>query len=79
MFKEKNIYPKLTDNNETKERFLKTIEEHAVAKHLFSDVGSSRVLDDRWKAKMTVLSENVQRHVRADKQKKDFSMISGNY
>lgn len=68
-FEEEHLYSVLADKSGTKEGAFEAIEEHAVAKHLLSDIGSTHVLDDHWKAKMTILSESVQHHVREEEQK----------
>ena len=68
-FEEEHLYPVLAEKKGTKEGAFEAIEEHAVIKHLLSDINSTDVMDDHWKAKMTVLSENVHHHVREEEQK----------
>ena len=68
-FEEENLYPVLEEKKSTKDEALEAEEEHALVKHLLQDIGCTNVSDDRWKAKITVLAENVRHHVKEEEQK----------
>jgi hemerythrin superfamily protein len=68
-FEEESIYPILTAKRSTKDDTLEAIEEHAQVKHLLQDIGSTDVGDERWKAKMMVLSEDVRHHVKEEESR----------
>lgn len=60
---EQIFYPAIKEAKETHEITLEAFEEHNVVKRLLSELESMPVDDERWKAKLTVLKENVEHHV----------------
>ncbi len=57
------LYPVLQEADETREIALEAIEEHNVVKQLLSELEGMAVDQEEWKAKLTVLRENVEHHV----------------
>jgi hemerythrin-like domain-containing protein len=57
------LYPVLTSVEETREITLEGIEEHRVVKDLLKELEVTPVDSEQWKAKLTVLKENVEHHV----------------
>lgn len=57
------FYPRLLEVEEAREDTLEALEEHQLAKLALSDLGRTRVDDERWKAKVSVLSEAVDHHI----------------
>ena len=57
------LYPTLKEADETREITLEAFEEHAVVKQLLSELEEMPVDREEWKAKLTVLRENVEHHV----------------
>ncbi len=68
-FEEEHLYPVLAQKKDTREDTLEAIEEHAVVKQLLEDISNTPVGDERWKAKLTVLAENVRHHVKEEEEK----------
>jgi len=68
-FEEEHLYPVLEAKKSTKDHALEALEEHAVIKHLLAEIAQTDPADDRWKAKVTVLAENVRHHVKEEEQK----------
>jgi hemerythrin superfamily protein len=68
-FEEENIYPVLAAAKESRPSALEAVEEHGVVKKLLDDISQTSVADERWKAKVTVLAENVRHHVKEEEQK----------
>lgn len=60
---EQILYPALKDAAETRDITLEAFEEHHVVKQLLKELGSSPKDTEQWKAKLTVLKENVEHHV----------------
>jgi hemerythrin superfamily protein len=67
-FEEENIYPILLEHTKTKGDALEAEEEHAQIKHLLADIGATEVTDERWKAKLMVLTEDIRHHVKEEEQ-----------
>ena len=65
-FEEENVYPLLLEQRKTREDTLEAEEEHAQVKHLLADIAETDVGDERWKAKVMVLAENVRHHVKEE-------------
>jgi hypothetical protein len=65
-FEEEQVYPLLLEQRKTKEDALEAEEEHAVVKHLLAEIGDTDARDERWKAKVMVLAENVRHHVKEE-------------
>jgi iron-sulfur cluster repair protein YtfE (RIC family) len=67
-FEEENIYPLLQEAKKTRDDALEAVEEHTQVKHLLEDIAGTSVDDEHWKAKVTVLGEDIQHHVREEEQ-----------
>jgi iron-sulfur cluster repair protein YtfE (RIC family) len=57
------FYPALERANETRDLTLEAYEEHKVVKDLLGELDSANAVTDEWRAKLTVLKENVEHHV----------------
>jgi iron-sulfur cluster repair protein YtfE (RIC family) len=57
------FYPAIKEADETREITLEAYEEHAVVKRLLSELEAEAKDTEEWKAKLTVLKENVEHHV----------------
>ena len=60
---EQIFYPAIKDADATHEITLEAFEEHAVIKQLLSELEADPKDTEEWKAKLTVLKENVEHHV----------------
>lgn len=60
---EQIFYPAIKDADETHEITLEAYEEHAVVKRLLTELEAEPKETEEWKAKLTVLKENVEHHV----------------
>ncbi len=60
---EQIFYPAIKDKDATHEITLEAYEEHAVVKQLLSELEADPKDTEEWKAKLTVLKENVEHHV----------------
>jgi len=70
---EKLLYPQFKErakNSEQKDEVLEAYEEHAVAKRLIKELEGLEPTDERYKAKLQVLTEAVTHH--ADEEEKEF-------
>lgn len=67
-FEEESIYPVLAEKKKTREDTLEAFEEHGQIKHLLREIASTSCQDERWKAKMMVLAEDVKHHVHEEEQ-----------
>jgi hemerythrin superfamily protein len=65
-FEEESIYPILLEQRKTKDDALEADEEHAQIKRLLVDINATDVTDERWKAKLTVLAEDIRHHVKEE-------------
>jgi hemerythrin superfamily protein len=57
------LYPELRKAEETRELTLEAVEEHKVVKELLAELDRLKKGTEQWKAKFTVLKENVEHHV----------------
>jgi iron-sulfur cluster repair protein YtfE (RIC family) len=60
---EQIFYPAIKDAEETHEITLEAFEEHNVVKTLLAELDAEPKDTEEWKAKLTVLKENVEHHV----------------
>jgi iron-sulfur cluster repair protein YtfE (RIC family) len=60
---EQIFYPAIKDAEETHEITLEAYEEHNVVKTLLAELDAEPKDTEEWKAKLTVLKENVEHHV----------------
>ena len=67
-FEEEQLYPVLARKADTKDTALEAIEEHQQIKILLRDLARTDCDDESWKAKMTVLMEDVRHHVKEEEQ-----------
>ena len=65
-FEEANVYPLLKQRKDTRDAALEAVEEHGQIKRLLADLRTLEADDVRWKAKLTVLSEDVRHHVKEE-------------
>ena len=65
---EKFLYPVLVENDESRELTLEAYEEHGVAKNLMKQFGRQTPGDERWMAKMKVLKEIIEHHVKEEER-----------
>ena len=71
-FEEEHLYPVLAEKRATKDDALEAVEEHGQIKHLLQDISATDVADERWKAKLMVLSEDVHHHVKEEEKSGGF-------
>ena len=67
-FEEERIYPLLIAAKQSKSAVLEAYEEHNQIKCLLQDITDTEVTDERWSAKVTVLAEDVEHHVKEEEQ-----------
>ena len=60
------FYPVLEEHDETRDITLEGIEEHRIVKELLAELDAMAKDDEVWTAKMTVLKENVEHHVKEE-------------
>ena len=60
---EEIFYPAIKDEEETHEITLEAYEEHKVVKQLLAELEAEPKNTEEWKAKFTVLKENIEHHV----------------
>ena len=60
---EATLYPTLEQRNETHDLTEEAYEEHSLTKDLLEQLGNVDAGTDEWKAKLTVLKENIEHHV----------------
>ncbi len=63
---EKILYPALEELKTTHEIALEAFEEHHVAKMLLKELAAMPKDTEEWKAKLTVLEENIKHHVKEE-------------
>jgi hemerythrin superfamily protein len=74
---EKLLYPQFkerAEKSEQKDEVLEAYEEHAVAKRLIKELEGLEPTDERYKAKLQVLSEAVEHHA-GEEEKEFFPMV----
>mgnify|MGYP000529203544 CR=1 FL=1 len=67
-FEEERLYPLLINAKASKAAVLEAYEEHNQIKHLLQDIADTEVTDERWNAKVTVLAEDVEHHIKEEEQ-----------
>ncbi len=65
---EQIFYPAIKDAEETHEITLEAYEEHNVVKTLLAELDAEPKDTEEWKAKLTVLKENVEHHVEEEEE-----------
>lgn len=65
---ERFFYSALEQNEEMRDKVLQSFEEHQVAKTMLGTFQALAVDDERWVAKMKVLGEIVERHMKEEEQ-----------
>lgn len=65
---ERFFYPALEQHEEAREKILEGYEEHQVAKTLLATFKSLAVDDERWPAKIKVLNELVEHHLKEEER-----------
>jgi len=60
---EEIFYPQLKDHPKTKELALEGYEEHHVVDSIMGEIRAVPVEDEQWKAKFTVMKENIEQHI----------------
>jgi hemerythrin superfamily protein len=65
-FEEKHLYPALVTQKPSKDDALEAVEEHGQVKFLLQDIADTDPSDERWKAKVTVLAEDIKHHVKEE-------------
>ncbi|HBA87304.1 MAG TPA: cation-binding protein [Geobacter sp.] len=65
---ERFFYSALEQNDEMRDKVLQAFEEHQVAKTLIGTFQALAVDDERWAAKLQVLSEVVEHHMQEEEQ-----------
>ena len=60
------LYPALEKPKATRDLTLEAYEEHKVIKDLLSELAGAKSPSDEWQAKLTVLQENVEHHVKEE-------------
>jgi hypothetical protein len=67
-FEEQHIYPVLQAQSKSHDDALEAIEEHAQVKRLLRDLAATAPQDERWLAKISVLTEDITHHVKEEEQ-----------
>jgi iron-sulfur cluster repair protein YtfE (RIC family) len=62
---EKLFYPKLK-KGDSKEQIIEAYEEHHLVDKLLEEIENTEVNDEAWKAKVTVLQENLVHHIKEE-------------
>ena len=65
---EKAFYPELEESKETHDLTLEAIKEHDAVKALLKELGDMDKNGEEWKAKLTILKENVEHHVEEEEK-----------
>jgi hemerythrin-like domain-containing protein len=60
---EEIFYPALKEHAEAREIVLEAYEEHGVVDMIMAEIEQTPVDDEKWKAKFTVMKENIQHHI----------------
>jgi len=60
---QQTLYPALEQHDKAKQHVLQGYEEHHVATVVLDELKSMQQMDERWMAKMQVLSELVEHHI----------------
>lgn len=67
-FEEQWFYPTLKQEELSEDLTREAYEEHHVIKTLLKEIESMDTTDPQWLAKLTVLSENIQHHVKEEEE-----------
>lgn len=67
-YEEELFYPTFKEKSETKDIVLESYEEHSVVKNLLQELAELPVEDELWLAKLTVLKENIEHHVKEEEE-----------
>lgn len=62
------VYPVLKEKKELKDKTLEGYEEHHVIDVLLAELDALDFKDEMWKAKLTVLKENLQHHIKEEEE-----------
>lgn len=62
-FEEQQLYPKLANNKQFKDKVLESYEEHHVVDLIVAELKKTSPTSEIWKAKVTVLKENLEHHI----------------
>lgn len=65
---ERFLYSMLEQHEEARDKVLESYEEHQVAKTLLGTFKSLAIDDERWKAKVSVLHEVVEHHMKEEER-----------
>lgn len=65
---EQAFYPPLLAEEESREEAMESVEEHHVARLLLGELEKLDEGDDRWAAKLSVLKEVVEHHIREEEK-----------
>lgn len=65
---EEIVYPRLKEIDSLKDTILEAYEEHHVATQLLQEITELSPQDEQWMAKVTVLKEMVEHHVREEEK-----------
>jgi hypothetical protein len=60
---EEIFYPALKEHAEAREIVLEAYEEHGVVDMIMAEIEQTPVDDEKWKAKFTVMKENIEHHI----------------
>jgi len=63
---QQTLYPYLEEQSKDKKHVLQAYEEHHVASTVMNELKSMEQVDERWMAKMQVLSELVKHHIQEE-------------
>src|SRR5687767_2064303 len=66
LIEEKIFYPALENKKESREITLEAYEEHKVVKDLLAELANGSSANEEWDAKLKVLRENVDHHVKEE-------------
>ena len=67
-FEETELYTRLEEYKATKDQTLESFEEHRVMDYLLALMDEIAVDDETWKAKLKVLTENIEHHVEEEEK-----------
>jgi iron-sulfur cluster repair protein YtfE (RIC family) len=62
------FYPPLKHHSKTKDLILESYEEHHVVDLILAELDDLETNDERWKAKLSVLKENITHHIREEEK-----------
>lgn len=62
------VYPVLKEKSSTKDLTLEAFQEHHLVDLLLEEIESTDFKDEAWKAKLTVLQENLEHHIKEEEK-----------